>query len=131
MRVNTTLSHFRGGCGLFGWGRLICMRCAMVICFIRALSFFSIFVQGLTFVPRLRLWYARLCAFLLLCPFSCTLLPPSPFFFFQAGFPSLPAVVSLSNSTASLNCLLEFAQRPSLFLVVFFVSLTTRSFNAC
>ena len=64
---------------------------------------------------------------------SCTLLPPSPFFFFLAGFSlyaSLLAVVSLSDSTASLFRLLKFAPRPSLSFLVFFVSLVTRSFNA-
>ena len=46
MRVNTTLSRLRGGCGLFRCGWLICMRCAMVTCFIWALLFFCILFLG-------------------------------------------------------------------------------------
>ena len=58
--------------------------------------------------------------------FSCRLLPPSPFFFFGASFSlcaSLLAVVSLSNSTASLFRLVEFNPLPSFFFLVFLVSL--------
>ena len=129
MRVKTTGSHLRGGCGLFGCGRLICMRCAMVTCFIWALLFFCILFRAL-----LRLWYACLCAFLLLWRVRLYALASTLLFFFVAGFPSYaspPAVVSLSDSTASLFRLLEFAPRTPFFFIVFFVSLATRSFNAC
>ena len=63
--------------------------------------------------------------FLFFGAFSCRLLLPSPFFFFGAGFSScafLSAVVSLSNSTASLFRLVEITPGRSFFFLVFLVS---------
>ena len=129
------MSHLRGGCGLFGCGQPICMRCAMVTCFVRALLLFLSW-----FRPS---FSCRTCGcggtlafaiFFFFGALGCTLLPPSPFFFLVEGFSSyasLSAVASLSDLTASLFRLLEFAPRLSFFFLVFIVSLATRAFNAC